>query len=133
MVLSEPVVSSPVKKVPAKPPQLNIMLQNVPAGDDYFLIFLNSTHGIMYATSPRFSILAANASPSSTPPSPAADAPTITISGSPNPTQQFATTFPALISGAWKTSVGVGTPQLLAITMTIVGCMFGALWTVAGY
>jgi len=121
------------RNVPAKPPQLNIMLQDVPAGDDYFLIFLNSTHGLMYATSPRFSILAASASPSSSPPSPAANVPTITISGSPNPTQHFATTFPALVSGAWKTSVGVGTPQLLAIMMTIVGCVFGALWTVGGY
>lgn len=121
------------RNVPAKPPQLNIMLQNVPAGDDYFLIFLNSTHGTMYATSHRFSILAANASPSSSPPSPAANVPTVTISGSPNPTQQFATTFPALASGAWRTSVSVGTPQVLAIMMAMVGCMFGAMWTVTGY
>src|SRR5258708_726973 len=118
--------------VPAKPPQLNIMIQNAPAGDDYFLIFLNSTHGILHATSHRFSILAANTSPSSSPPSPAANVPTITINGSPNPTQQFATTFPALASNAWKTSVGIGAPQVLALVMTMVGCVFGAMWIVTG-
>ncbi|KAF9470278.1 hypothetical protein BDN70DRAFT_889166 [Pholiota conissans] len=53
--------------VPASQDKLNILLQNVPAGDDYFLVFINSTHGVMHATSPRFAVLDASSTPSSPP------------------------------------------------------------------
>jgi len=119
------------RNVPVKPAQFNIMIQNVPAGDDYFLIFLNSTHGIMYATSHRFTILAPNASPTSTPPSPAPNVPTVTVSGSPNPAQQFATTFPALANSATRNSMALDLHHVVAILMNVVFCLFGALWTVA--
>ncbi|KAJ7684802.1 hypothetical protein DFH06DRAFT_1156682 [Mycena polygramma] len=100
---------------------LNIMLQDVPPGDDYFLLFLNSTHGVMYATSPRFSVLAAGASSnvsSGTNPKAA----TVTVSGAPNPTQAFATTFPLATSGAsrlvQRTQWGV-----------MIGSVLCAAWT----
>jgi len=53
--------------------------------------------------------------------------PTVTISGSPNPTQQFATTFPAIANGALG-SVFQGA-QLKALMVTLFGIGFGAVWT----
>jgi hypothetical protein len=117
--------SSPT--VPAQPSKINLMLKDVPPGDDYFLIFLNSTHGVMHATSHRFSILAANASPTSSPPSPDGGVPTITVSGSPNPTLQFATTFPAVANAALRNSVGLGIPQVFAVLTTMMSIVFGAI------
>ncbi|KAF5314361.1 hypothetical protein D9619_011943 [Psilocybe cf. subviscida] len=89
------------RNVPAKQKQLNLMLKDVPPADDYFLIFINSTHGVMHATSNRFSILAAGTTPTATPTvTPAGGVPTVMVSGGPNPTAQFATTFPAIANGA---------------------------------
>jgi len=65
----------------------------VPAGNDYSFLFINSTHGVLYATSPLFSIVdsgSGNSTDQSLP-----SKPTVTISGGPNPTAQFATTFAA--------------------------------------
>ena len=73
---------------------LNMRLINVPPGDDYFLLFVNSTHGLMYATSNRFTILAPSTSPNSSQPSAVGTSPTITVNGGPDPTKLFGTTFP---------------------------------------
>ncbi|EIN05198.1 hypothetical protein PUNSTDRAFT_38421, partial [Punctularia strigosozonata HHB-11173 SS5] len=81
---------------------LNVFLQDVPAADDYFLVFLNSTHGVTYVVSDRFTILDASSSSSAL--SPLTTAATITISGGPNPTAQFVTTFPA--SAASRVELG---------------------------
>lgn len=116
--------------VPAKPNKINLMLTDVPPGDDYFLIFLNSTHGVMHATSHRFTILAANSSPTSSPPSPDASVPTVTVSGSPNPTHQFATTFPAVMNSALTTSAGLGVTRLFAVLTTMISIILGAMCTV---
>ncbi|KAI0758750.1 hypothetical protein C8Q74DRAFT_1372677 [Fomes fomentarius] len=35
---------------------INLFIQDIPTGDDYYLLFLNSTHGVMYGASQRFSI-----------------------------------------------------------------------------
>ncbi|KAF9529943.1 hypothetical protein CPB83DRAFT_851873 [Crepidotus variabilis] len=119
------------RNVPSKPNSLNIMLQDIPAGDDYFLIFINSTHGVMHSTSSRFSILAASASPSSPPPAANPSVPTVTISGTPNPTQPFATTFPAILDNAGRPTVQLykESPILIAMSMCFIGWLFGALWT----
>ncbi|KAG9316212.1 hypothetical protein JVU11DRAFT_2239 [Chiua virens] len=82
--------------VPTTYNTLNILLQDVPAGDDYFLVCLNSTHGVVYAVSSRFSIT----NSSGTNPSPDPSAPTATISGTPNPLQTFAATLGAAANGA---------------------------------
>ncbi|KAH9031160.1 hypothetical protein EDB85DRAFT_1891277 [Lactarius pseudohatsudake] len=79
------------RDVPSSTGGLNIALNSVPAGDDYFLLVLNSTHGIMYATSQPFSIVDSGSSNSSV--QPIASKPTVTVSGGPNPTAQFAATF----------------------------------------
>ena len=105
------------------------MIQNLPSGDDYYIIFLNSTGGIVYGVSPRFTVL--SPSNTSTPSSQANGAPTVTISGSPNPTQQFATTFPAGISAAlglqnadrWRLQAAV-------VGASVVTSVLGALWTI---
>ncbi|KAJ7273414.1 hypothetical protein C8J57DRAFT_273487 [Mycena rebaudengoi] len=103
---------------------INILLQDVPPGDDYFLLFLNSTHGAMHATSPRFSILAAGGSSnSSTPTNPKAA--TVTVSGAPNPTQAFATTFALAVSGASRLLPG----QTWGVGSLVLGSVLGAVWT----
>lgn len=118
-----------VPAVPAAQGQINLQLQDVPPGDDYFLIFINATHGVLHTTSSRFTILAPSASPSGTVPSPAGGVPTVTVSGSPNPTAQFATTFPAIASSAGQMTLPpVHMSQLL---LTFLGVFFGAAWTLA--
>ncbi|PPQ94274.1 hypothetical protein CVT25_004931, partial [Psilocybe cyanescens] len=115
------------RNVPAGQGKLNLFLQDYPAGDDYFLIFINSTHGVMHTTSSRFTILDASATPTDTTrPSPATGIPTVTLSGSPNPTQQFATTFPAIASSARLMVLSVPISQLILVSLGIV---FGAVWT----
>jgi len=78
--------------VPASFTALNIYLDNVPTGDDYYMTFMNHTHGATHAISPKFSIV--DTVSSGTQPAPVASAPTVTLSGAPNPTSTFATTFP---------------------------------------
>ncbi|KAF9475586.1 hypothetical protein BDN70DRAFT_231585 [Pholiota conissans] len=117
--------------VPASQGKLNILLQDVPAGDDYFLVFINSTHGVMHATSPRFAVLDASATPSSPPDLTAAPGiPTVTVSGSPNPTQLFATTFPAIASNAGRLGWGVGREGVLGWTAVVGGLVMGAVCAV---
>ncbi|KAG8685896.1 hypothetical protein FRC09_014473 [Ceratobasidium sp. 395] len=70
---------------------LNVMLDSVPAGDDYYVLFIDATHGNMYSISDRFSILAAGSTGAAAPAVPTAS--TVTLKGGPNPTAQFAVTF----------------------------------------
>lgn len=58
------------------------------------MTFMNHTHGLTHAISPKFSIVDSVSSGQGTQPSPVANAPTVTISGPPNPTSTFATAFP---------------------------------------
>lgn len=55
---------------------------------------MNHTHGVTYAISPKFSIVDSVSSDKGTQPGPVAAAPTVTVSGAPNPTATFATMFP---------------------------------------
>jgi len=115
------------KDVPADTSSLNIFLQNVPAADDYFLLFLNSTHGVMYSVSDKFSIVSTSSASST--PQPLASAPTVSLSGGPNPTNSFSTTFPASANGvmAWKSIEG-SVMQITAVTSVVVVAMLsGAL------
>lgn len=82
----------------------------------------------MYALSPRFEILAADATPSGTSTAKAdPEAATVTVSGSPDPTKQFATTFPAVESGA-RVAMGLDGAGI-GMIVALVGCAGGALWT----
>ncbi|KAG1726739.1 hypothetical protein EDD22DRAFT_982791 [Suillus occidentalis] len=49
------------KALPITMSSLNVVLQDVPAGDDYFLICMNATVGRTYSVSSRFSVTDANA------------------------------------------------------------------------
>ncbi|KAI0267572.1 hypothetical protein BGY98DRAFT_903377, partial [Russula aff. rugulosa BPL654] len=84
------------RDIPSSSGGINVVLNSVPSGDDYFLLFLNSTHGGLYANSPKFSIVDSGGN-STVKPLPSK--PTITVSGGPNPTAQFATTFALASSG----------------------------------
>ena len=42
--------------VPANAHYMNILVQDVPSGDDYYLLFLNSTSGVMFTSSSKFAI-----------------------------------------------------------------------------
>jgi len=114
------------RNVPGKS-SLNIVLQDVPPGDDYFLIFINSTHGVLHGTSPRFTILPSSTSPNSTQPSPISGAATVTVNGGPDPTLPFATTFAATENGVlprWG-----GASHAWGLGSVMAGCIAGAAWT----
>ncbi|KAJ7490058.1 hypothetical protein B0H11DRAFT_2011573 [Mycena galericulata] len=98
---------------------INIQLQDVPPGDDYYLLFLNSTHGVMYGTSPRFTVLAAGGTSNGTTTT-NPKAATVTVSGAPNPTQTFAMTF-AITNSASR-------PTLLLLRGSALVAL-GAAWT----
>ncbi|KAJ7929380.1 hypothetical protein B0H13DRAFT_1965087 [Mycena leptocephala] len=107
---------------------INILLQDVPPGDDYFLLFLNSTHGVMHATSQRFSVLpAGSSSNSSSATNPKAA--TVTVSGAPNPTQAFATTFALAANSASRPVLLLVGRQRWGVASAVVGCILGAAWT----
>ncbi|KAI0289727.1 hypothetical protein BC826DRAFT_1030187 [Russula brevipes] len=92
------------RDIPSSMGGLNIYFDSVPMGDDYFLIFANTTHGAMYGVSKQFSIANSNSSNSTSQPLPSK--PTVTVSGGPNPTAQFATTFAQSANGVrpWRPS-----------------------------
>ena len=94
--------------VPAASGGINLALNSVPPGDDYFLLFVNSTHGLMYGTSQQFSITSSGSGNTSAQPIP--KKPTVTISGGPNPTAQFAATF-----GATSGAVQARRPNAVAV------------------
>jgi hypothetical protein len=111
------------------PSSLNVHLNDVPPGDDYFLLLFNSTHGGMYATSERFTVLSSSASPSSALASAATGVTTVTVSGAPDPTKLFATTLAGVPDGGVSPRFGAsGTSvhALLAALFTVlIGCVFG--------
>ncbi|WVO15785.1 hypothetical protein L204_103447 [Cryptococcus depauperatus] len=76
----------------------------VPVGDGFYLIFMNTYHGEVYAKSKKFSIL--NATPSNYT---SVDLPTATITASlsaaPNPTQQWAITMNGINADATAAAV----------------------------
>lgn len=121
--------------VPAQQNSINVFLQDVPTGDDYFLILMNSTQGIIHATSSRFSVISAGSSPTDRGPSPNNAVPTVTVSGTPDPTRLFATTFPALqhngAVGGWSALIP-GSRELLAmILVTLISMAAGGAWTIS--
>ena len=109
---------------------MNVLLQDVPTGEDYYLLFIDSVHGVMYGSSPRFAIASSG---NGTTPTAASGAATVTVSGGPNPTVGFATTFPASANGVaapgWQAVQGAQT-QLLALVCTVLVAVGGGAWTV---
>lgn len=115
--------------VPSDQNSLNIFLQNVPTGDDYFLTFMNSTHGTLLATSSRFSVVSAGSTPTQVGSSPNTAVPTITVSGAPDATKLFATTFPALPdNGALGGRNGIVPVLAIMVPLTLVSMAAGTVW-----
>ncbi|KAF7311683.1 Galactose-1-phosphate uridylyltransferase [Mycena kentingensis (nom. inval.)] len=105
---------------------INILLQDVPPGDDYFLLFLNSTHGLMHATSQRFSVLAAGSSGGNMSSATNPKAATVTVSGPPHPTQAFATTFAIAANAARRTEPAL---PVIGTSFVVLGCVLSVAWT----
>jgi len=107
---------------------LNVAFTDVPAGDDYFLLFLNSTHGLMYGNSPKFSIVASSSNASS---HAVSGKPTVTISGAPNPTAAFVTTFPPTNGGfaSWEALSGL-TASVIGLVGVLSAGFLGGAWAV---
>ncbi|KAH7927612.1 hypothetical protein BV22DRAFT_1031670 [Leucogyrophana mollusca] len=107
---------------------LNVLLNDVPPADDYFLLCLNSTHGITYAVSSRFTVAAANSTASQ--PGPDSAAPTVTVSGAPNPLVGFARTFGPEANGV-RGTVGLGWEGQAGGVLAVLGAMLvGAVVTI---
>ncbi|KAI0683018.1 hypothetical protein BC835DRAFT_1423695 [Cytidiella melzeri] len=127
--LSQDGIIYVAKDAPTAPGALNIFIQDLPVADDYYLLFLNSTSGNMFGSSAKFSIgSSANGTTSADP-----SVPTVTVSGAPNPTMPFATTFPATANGVampgWRALEG-SLPQMLAMLSVVILSLLGGAWTV---
>ncbi|KAK0449422.1 hypothetical protein EV421DRAFT_1781846 [Armillaria borealis] len=113
-----------VPSQPYSPTSLNIYLEDVPTGDDYFMLLINSTHGVMHCLSARFSIVNATAASASSSATPDSSIPTVTVSGAPDPTKGFVTTFASRASSVvW----GVGSGQACGGVALVVGVVVGAM------
>ncbi|KAG1808009.1 uncharacterized protein BJ212DRAFT_1385052 [Suillus subaureus] len=112
------------KGLPITTSALNVVLQDVPAGDDYFLICINSTAGITYSVSSRFTVVDANATGSN--PSPAS-APTVTVSGVPNSLSQFAQTFGPSTNGVASPGWAGIRNQVTAISVSVGAALIGGV------
>ncbi|KAG2336919.1 hypothetical protein BDR05DRAFT_970738 [Suillus weaverae] len=112
------------KELPVTMSSLNVVLQDVPAGDDYFLICINSTAGRTYSVSSRFSVVDANATGSN--PSPAS-APTVTVSGVPNPLSHFAQTFGPSTNGVARPGWAGIRNQITAISVAVGAALVGGV------
>ncbi|KAG1887930.1 uncharacterized protein F5891DRAFT_1076695 [Suillus fuscotomentosus] len=112
------------KELPVTMSSLNVVLQDVPAGDDYFLICINSTAGVTYSVSSRFSVVDANATGSN--PSPAS-APTVTVSGVPNPLSHFAQTFGPSTNGVPHPGWSGIRNQITAISVAVGAALIGGV------
>jgi len=117
-----------VKNVNVVVNSLNLALNNVPPANDYYLLFLNSTHGVLYGSSAQFSILpSSSVSSANGTLKPDASQPTVTVSGGPNPTALFATTF-AAVSAALP---GFALPPIYALVVTCFAAFTAGTWTLA--
>jgi len=116
------------REVPTKWGSINVLLGNVPAGDDYYFIFLNVTHGAVYSISPQFSVLDTSASSANATTEVANDPtkPTVTVTGAPGPLQTFGATFGPQAAGALSIWSGMAEGRT---TFIILSAIFTALLT----
>ncbi|KAG6378314.1 hypothetical protein JVT61DRAFT_14035 [Boletus reticuloceps] len=115
--------------VPATYTTLNILLQDVPAGDDYFIVCFNSSNSIIYSVSSRFTIATSSSGQSNPKPDPSV--PTVTASGPPNPLNGFASTLgPSANSGNSLTSPNtrvLGLGGIVVLSAALLGGVM-TLW-----
>ena len=109
---------------------MNLFLQDVPATDGYYLLFPNSTPGVMFTFSSKFAIRDSSSNATATSPHP--EASTVTISGGPNPLKNFVTTFPTNAKRVESARMGWQgvRMQVLAAVVSVVMCVVGGVVTV---
>jgi len=90
------------REVPTRWGSSNLLLDSVPPGDDYYFVFMNVTHGVVYSISSQFTILPASGSSANSSAQLAPDPakPTVTVTGAPGPFMTFAQTFGPQAAGA---------------------------------
>jgi len=118
------------REVPTKWGSLNLLFEGVPAGDDYYMVFLNVTHGAIYSISDRFTILDPSNSSTgvgSLAPDPAK--PTVTVTGWPNPNQTWVATFGPDAPGAVALFPSTIKAVATAMACTFVGALAGTAWS----
>ncbi|EPT00011.1 hypothetical protein FOMPIDRAFT_1023988 [Fomitopsis schrenkii] len=117
--LSTSGLSYVARHVPDSLSSVNVYIEDLPTGDDYYVMFVNYTHGLLYTSSSTFTI---SDSANSSSPTPDSSAPTVTVSGAPNPTAQFATTFASAGTRGWTGADGAAL-HILSITSALLVCM----------
>ncbi|EAU87867.2 hypothetical protein CC1G_01514 [Coprinopsis cinerea okayama7 len=119
------------RNVLSKPHSLGIYIENIPPGDDYVVICINSTHGVLHGTSQRFTILPSGATPTTTQPPLDKKAVTVTVTQGPNPTAFWATTLPPVpYSGSTSVRMGMGWGEGgVGVLATVAGVVGAAVWT----
>ncbi|KAJ6500339.1 hypothetical protein C8R45DRAFT_977330 [Mycena sanguinolenta] len=114
------LVAKNVPSVSSSQKSINILLQDVPPGNDYYLLFINSTCGVLYATSPPFAILSSGASSTNGSTATNPKAATVTVSGAPSPTQTFAMEFAPVTNGALRRTWDVVAALGCILTWTLL-------------
>ncbi|CCM02056.1 uncharacterized protein FIBRA_04132 [Fibroporia radiculosa] len=118
--LSVAGVSFVAHNVPSSMSSLNVYLQDVPVGNDYYISFMNLTDGALWASSAAFAI---SNSANATLPSSDGSAPTVTISGAPAPTDQFAISFAATSDGGMSPKA----MQTAGVILTVAACALSGM------
>jgi hypothetical protein len=121
------------REVPTRWGSLNLLLGDVPPGDDYYFIFMNVTHGLVYSVSEQFTILAASSSSSNSSSEIAPDPskPTVTISGAPGPTMSFAATYGPQAAGALPLWGGLAAGQTtITLLSAVITSLLAGFWLV---
>jgi len=110
------------RDIPTSYSSLNVYIDGLQTGDDYVIIFTNTTPGILFTTSSTFAI---TNSTNSSSPSPVAGSPTVSIIGAPNPTAAWPTTFPPTANGAlgWRAVEG-SLAQIAGVSLALAMCIF---------
>lgn len=78
--------------VPVSLGSLNVHIQDLPTADDYYVIFMNTSTGITYSLSNKFTITNSSSAANGRG---ASNMPTASIEGAPSPTETWAMTFDA--------------------------------------
>ncbi|KAG8902104.1 hypothetical protein FRB99_004831 [Tulasnella sp. 403] len=119
------------REVPTRWGSLNLLLGDVPPGDDYYLVFLNVTHGVVYSVSQKFTILPPDGTSANSTTQVAADPskPTVTVTGAPGPLMSFAATYGPQAAGA--ASLWSGLADGRTTLMLVSGVMAAFLGGVA--
>jgi len=121
------------REVPTKWGSLNLLLEDVPPGNDYYFIFLNVTHGLVYSVSDPFTILPASSTSanSTTEVAPDPSKPTVTVTGAPGPLMSFVETYGPQAAGAVALWSGLADGRTtMTFVFALVTSLLAGAWMV---